>query len=163
MSVYGYLRDLDTPDDDFAQGGKLDFDWQPTDLSTDHDSGMKSIATPGRSHPIQQWGGGGDWEEHLKLTFVGNDANPIYATERANWLLSRTFPSYDGNGNLLRGPATMLYVIGQWKNLRCTIAKVKATPGATFDKDTRYPRVMIADITLRVSTPSAIDYTAVGP
>ena len=161
---FGYFLDVDADDTvPSSIGAKLPFQWQPLDLSTSHDSGFKTIAVPGQSHGLQQFAAGGAMEEHLKLTFVGDDADPAWAQDRGDWLLSLTLPEYDGGGNFVREPHTVLYVVGRWKNLRCKVVSVKLTTGATFDRDTRFPRVVVADVSLRRVTQAAIDYTAVRP
>ena len=88
---FGYFLDVDADDTvPSSIGAKLPFQWQPLDLSTSHDSGFKTIAVPGQSHGLQQFAAGGAMEEHLKLTFVGDDADPAWAQDRGDWLLSLT-------------------------------------------------------------------------
>lgn len=161
---FGYLLDVDADDTEASSiGAKLRFQWQPSDLGSSHDSGFKTIAIPGHSHGLQQFGGGGPLEERLKLTFVGDDSDPAWAQDRGDWLMALTHPEFDGSGNFVREPHTVLYVVGRWKNLRCKVLSVKLSTGATFDKDTRYPRVVHADVVLTRFEPKAIDFRAVRP
>lgn len=163
MSDFGYLQDLDAPNDTSKIGPRLPFQFQPDGMQDSHESGFHSVLVPGHSHGLTQFGGGGTDDNPIQLAFVGDTSDPAYVADRVAWLLSLTYPDYDSSGRLVRPPHTVLYVVGDWINERCKVISVKASYGKTFHQGTRYPRTAVVDVLLRRFSDQALDYTAVRP
>lgn len=113
---------------DVVDGSRLEFQFNPDNISDNKETNIGEIRIPGRSHPRYQFVSGERREISFKLEFF---KVPDLKT-KVKWLQSLQYPTHAGT-ILQRAPHKVLFVFGTLFNLTCLVKTVKARFFQMFD------------------------------
>jgi len=136
QTITAYLVDVDT-------GERLEFQYNPNEISDEKSTAYAAIKVPGMSHPRYQFVAGEARKISFKVEFF---KGPV--KERVRWLQSLQYPEHDGT-MLKNAPHRVLFIFGDlFPGVVCIVPSVKARFFHLFDQSTLAPQRAEVDVTL---------------
>ena len=144
-----FLVDLETRE-------RLEFQYNPNDISDEKGTHYAVVRIPGLSHPKYQFVAG----EARKIAFTLQlFKGPV--RETVAWLQSLLYPEHAGS-ILKNAPHRVLLVIGElYPGLVCAVRQVKARFFNLFDPATLNPQQAEVELVLEEPVETSIDYRTV--
>jgi hypothetical protein len=102
---------------------RLEFQYNPIELTDSIASGWVKQKAPGSTHPRLQWSGGGERSWSFKLQLFRESTDDEEVMKRVSWLQSLMYPKYDDSGQLERGPAICKFVFGKLYSTQVIVDK----------------------------------------
>lgn len=145
----GYIVDVVTRE-------RLEFQYNPDEITDDKSTDFSTIKVPGMSHPRYQYIAGEARRISLKLSFF---KGPV--KQKVAWLQSLLYPHHDKT-MLKNAPHKVLFFFGElYPGVTCVVRQVRARYFHVFDEDSLLPQHSEVDLTLEEIVQKSVDYTAV--
>jgi len=139
----GYLVDLSTPDWE-----RLEFQYNPGEITDDTGLQAKDVVIVGGSHPKMIPAAGGERAINFQLYFHWTSVlqEQKEVKERCQWLQSLRYPIASEKGNFF---PPVQFVYGDLYDLTVRVMKVRVKYPGRFDATTLLPWRAFVDITLK--------------
>ena len=143
--VKGMIVDIET-------GDKVEFQYNPPEISDSQGANWVEINVPGMSHPRVQFTSGGVRE--LSFTVEFSEEN---VKKKVNFLQSLVYPEHAGS-LLKNAPHKALFVFGTLYNLVCILRSVKARYHGNFTQQLE-PKQASIDLVLHEFTEKSVNFS----
>ena len=145
----GYLVDVVTRE-------RLEFQYNPDEITDDKSTDFATIKIPGMSHPRYQYVAG----EARRITFkVSFFKGPV--KEKVAWLQSLLYPHHDKT-MLKNAPHKVLFFFGDlYPGVICIVRQVRVRYFHMFDTDTLLPQRAEVDLALEEIVQKPVGYKEV--
>lgn len=145
----GYLVDVDT-------GERLQFQYNPSEITDEKGTEYASIKIPGMSHPRYQYVSG----EPRKISLrIGLFKGPV--KEQVHWLRSLLYPEHAGT-MLKNAPHRVLLIFGDlYPSINCIVRQLRARYFNLFDHDTLLPQQAEVELTLEEYVEESVNWSEV--
>lgn len=145
----GYLVDVDT-------GERLEFQYNPSNISDEKSTTYAAIKIPGMSHPRYQYVAG----EPRRITFK-IELFKGAVKQKVDWLRSLQYPEHSGT-MLKNAPHKVLFIFGDlYPGIICIVRQVKARFFNLFDQTNLLPQQAEVDLVLEEYVDDSVNYTEV--
>lgn len=145
----GYIVDVVTRE-------RLEFQYNPDEITDEKSTDFSTIKVPGMSHPRYQYVAGEARRITFKLSFF---KGPV--KQKVAWLQSLLYPHHDKT-MLKNAPHKVLFFFGElYPGVTCVVRQVRARYFHVFDEATLLPQHSEVDLTLEEIVQKSVDYTAV--
>lgn len=122
---------------------RMEFQYNPSDITDSQGATYATTAVPGMSHPHYQYVSGEARKIAFTAIFYGDDVE-----KKANWLRSLLYPTHTGK-RLTQSPHTVLFFFGElYPGTPCLVREVRARYSYLFAPETLLPRRADVEITL---------------
>mgnify|MGYP001156676434 CR=1 FL=1 len=136
QTITAYLVDVDT-------GERLEFQYNPNDITDEKSTAYAAVKVPGMSHPRYQFVAGEARKIAFKVEFFKGQVK-----ENVRWLQSLQYPDH-GGPMLKNAPHRVLFIFGDlFPGVVCIVPSVKARFFHLFDQTTLDPQRAEVDILL---------------
>ncbi len=134
--IKGYLVDADT-------GDRLEFQYNPNNISDEKSTSYATIKVPGMSHPRYQYVAGEPRRIVFKIELFKDSVK-----QKVDWLRSLQYPEHAGS-MLKNAPHRVILIFGDlYPGVTCIVRSVKARYFGLFDQTNLAPQRAEVDITL---------------
>jgi hypothetical protein len=134
--IKGYLVDADT-------GDRLEFQYNPNNISDEKSTSYAAIKIPGMSHPRYQYVAGEPRRIVFKIELFKDSVK-----QKVDWLRSLQYPEHAGS-MLKNAPHRVILIFGDlYPGVTCIVRMVKARYFGMFDQTNLAPQRAEVDITL---------------
>ena len=145
-NTMGYIVDVVTRE-------RLEFQYNPEEITDDKSTDFAEIKIPGMSHPRYQYIAGEARKITFKLTFF---KGPV--KKKVAWLQSLLYPEY-AKTMLRNAPHKVLFFLGDiYPGVLCIVRQVNARYFHMFDRDSLLPQHAEVDIALEEIVQKSVDY-----
>lgn len=145
-AISGYLVDVKTNE-------KLEFQYNPENISDSKSTDYATIKIPGMSHPRYQYVSGGSRQINFRLGLFMDDVQ-----KKVSWLQSLQYPTHEGTV-LKNSPHRVLLVLGDlYTGLECIVKQVKVSYFGLFEPETLLPKQAEVDISLEEYVNESVSY-----
>ncbi len=145
----GFLVDVETRE-------RLEFQYNPSEISDNKSARYTDIAIPGISHPRIQYAAGGNRRITFKLFFFKENVK-----EKVTWLQSLLYPEHSGT-TLKSPPHRVIFIFGElYPNLVCVIRNIRARYFNIFDENNLLPLHAEVDVTLDEYVQESVNYATI--
>ena len=145
----GYLVDVDT-------GERLQFQYNPSEITDEKGTDYAAIKIPGMSHPRYQYVAGEARRISLR---IGLFKGPV--KQQVHWLAIAALPRarrYDAQD----APHRVLLIFGDlYPSVTCIVRQVRARYFNLFDRDTLLPQQAEVDLTLEEFVDESVEWRSV--
>jgi hypothetical protein len=147
--ISGYLVDVDT-------GERLEFQYNPSEITDEKGTDYAAIKIPGMSHPRYQYIAG----EPRKICLrIGLFKGPV--KDQVHWLRSLLYPEHAGT-MLKNAPHRVLLIFGDlFPSVTCVVRQVRARYFNLFDRDTLLPQQAEVELTLEEYVDESVNWSEV--
>ena len=147
--IKGYLVDADN-------GERLEFQYNPNDITDDKSTAYATIKIPGMSHPRYQYVSGEARRITFKIKFFKGEVK-----KQVDWLRSLQYPEHAGS-MLKNAPHKVILIFGDlYPGVTCIIKQVKARFFNLFDRDNLLPQQAEVDIVLEEYVDQSVKWSEV--
>lgn len=145
----GYIVDVVTRE-------RLEFQYNPDEITDEKSTDFAAIKVPGMSHPRYQYVAGEARKISFKLSFF---KGPV--KQNVAWLQSLLYPQHEKT-MLRSAPHKVLFFFGDlYPGVMCVVRQVRARYFHMFDEASLLPQHSEVDLTLEEIVQKSVDYTAV--
>lgn len=145
----GYLVDVDT-------GERLEFQYNPSEITDEKGTDYAAIKIPGLSHPRYQYVAGEARRISLR---IGLFKGPV--KQQVHWLRSLLYPEHAGT-MLKNAPHRVLLIFGDlYPGVTCIVRQVRARYFGLFDRDNLLPQQAEVELTLEEFVSESVDWKQV--
>jgi len=145
-NLIGYLVDVENRE-------RLEFQYNPGEVTDDKSTHYADIKIPGISHPKYQFVSGGARQITFKLAFFMGEVK-----QQVAWLQSLLYPEHSGT-TLKSPPHRVIFILGElYPGVTCIVRNVKARYFNLFDQNSLTPQQAEVDITLEEWVKISINY-----
>ena len=145
----GYLVDVDT-------GERLQFQYNPSEITDEKGTDYAAIKIPGMSHPRYQYVAGEARRIGLR---IGLFKGPV--KRQVHWLRSLLYPEHAGT-MLKNAPHRVLLIFGDlYPSVTCIVRQVRARYFNLFDRDTLLPQQAEVELTLEEYVAESVEWRSV--
>lgn len=145
----GYIVDIVTHE-------RLEFQYNPDEITDEKSTDFATIKVPGMSHPRYQYVAGEARKIAFKLVFF---KGPV--REKVAWLRSLLYPQHEKT-MLKNAPHKVLFFLGDlYPGTLCIVRQVRTRYFNMFDRDSLLPQHAEVDVTLEEIVQKSVDYTEV--
>lgn len=135
---------------------RLDFQYNPDEITDEKSTDFATIKVPGMSHPRYQYVAGEARRITFKLVFF---KGPV--KQKVAWLQSLLYPKHEKT-MLKNAPHKVLFFLGDlYPGVMCIVRQVRARYFNLFDSDSLLPQHAEVDLTLEEIVQKSVDYTEV--
>jgi len=147
--ILGCLVDVETRE-------RLEFQYNPSEITDDKTAHYVDIKIPGISHPKYQFVSGGDRKINFRLTFFKGEVK-----QQVAWLQSLLYPEH--SGTMLKSPPhRVIFILGElYPGMVCIVRQVKARYFNLFDQNSLAPQQAEVDIVLEEYVEASINSSMV--
>jgi hypothetical protein len=147
--IKGYLVDADN-------GERLEFQYNPNNISDEKSTSYAAIKIPGMSHPRYQYVAG----EPRRIVFkIELFKGPV--KQQVDWLRSLQYPEHAGS-MLKNAPHRVILIFGDlYPGVTCIVQQVKARYFGLFDQTNLAPQRAEVDITLEEVVDQSVNWAEV--
>ena len=143
--IKGYLVDADT-------GERLEFQYNPNNISDEKSTSYAAIKIPGMSHPRYQYIAGEPRRIVFKIELFKDSVK-----QKVDWLRSLQYPEHAGS-MLRNAPHRVVLIFGDlYPGVTCVVRMVKARYFGLFDQTNLTPQRAEVDITLEEVVDQSIN------
>lgn len=145
----GYIVDVVTRE-------RLEFQYNPDEITDEKSTDFSTIKVPGMSHPRYQYVAGEARRISFRLSFF---KGPV--KQNVAWLQSLLYPQHEKT-ILKNAPHKVLFFFGElYPGVMCVVRQVRARYFHMFDEDSLLPQHSEVDLALEEIVQKSVDYTAV--
>ena len=135
---------------------RLEFQYNPDEITDEKSTDFAAIKVPGMSHPRYQYVAGEARKITFKLVFF---KGPV--KESVDWLRSLLYPEHEGT-MLKNAPHRVLFLFGDlYPGVLCVVRQVKARFFHMFDRESLLPQRAEAEIQLEEYVDRSVNYAEV--
>ncbi len=147
--IKGYLVDADT-------GDRLEFQYNPNNISDEKSTSYAAVKIPGMSHPRYQYVAG----EPRRIVFKV-ELFKASVKQKVDWLRSLQYPEHAGS-MLKSAPHRVVLIFGDlYPGVTCIVRMVKARYFGLFDQTNLAPQRAEVDITLEEVVDQSVNWSEV--
>ena len=147
--IKGYLVDADT-------GDRLEFQYNPNNISDEKSTSYAAIKIPGMSHPRYQYVAGEPRRIVFKIELFKDSVK-----QKVDWLRSLQYPEHAGS-MLKNAPHRVILIFGDlYPGVTCIVRMVKARYFGLFDQTNLAPQRAEVDITLEEVVDQSVNWSEV--
>lgn len=148
-SITAYLVDL-------TSNERLEFQYNPENISDSKSTDYATIKIPGMSHPRYQYVAGGARQLNFKISLFMKDVK-----KNVEWLQALQYPTHEGT-MLKNAPHRVLLVVGDlYPGLECIVKQVKATYFGLFDPSNLMPLQAEVDLSLEEFVSASVAFGSI--
>ncbi len=135
---------------------RLEFQYNPDEISDEKSTDFAAIKVPGMSHPRYQYVAG----EARRITFkVSFFKGPV--KDKVAWLQSLLYPQHEKT-MLKNAPHKVLFFFGDlYPGTLCVVRQVRSRYFHLFDRDSLLPQHAEVELALEEIVTKSVDYTQV--
>jgi len=147
--IKGYLVDADT-------GDRLEFQYNPNNISDEKSTSYAAVKIPGMSHPRYQYVAGEPRRIVFKVELFKESVK-----QKVDWLRSLQYPEHAGS-MLKNAPHRVVLIFGDlYPGVTCIVRMVKARYFGLFDQTKLAPQRAEVDITLEEVVDQSVNWSEV--
>jgi hypothetical protein len=148
-AIAAYLVDLITNE-------RLEFQYNPENISDSKTTDYATIKIPGLSHPRYQYVSGGARQINFKISLFMKDVK-----KTVEWIQALQYPTHEGT-MLKNAPHRVLLVVGDlYPGLECVVKQVKATYFGLFDPASLLPQQADVDLSLEEFVSASVSFGSI--
>lgn len=148
-SITAYLVDLTTNE-------RLEFQYNPENISDTKSTDYATIKIPGMSHPRYQFVAGGARQLNFKISLFMKDVK-----KNVEWLQALQFPTHEGS-MLKNAPHRVLLVVSDlYPGLECIVKQIKTTYFGLFDSSNLMPLQAEVDLSLEEFVSASVPFGSI--
>lgn len=149
QAINGYLVDADT-------GDRLEFQYNPSNISDEKSTNYAETKIPGMSHPRYQYVSGEPRRIVFKIELFKDSVK-----QKVDWLRSLQYPEHSGS-MLRNAPHRVILIFGDlYPGVTCIVRAVKVRYFGMFDPNNLEPQRAEVDITLEEYVDQSVNWSEV--